>query len=219
MKNTLTTMMAGAATVAAVTAGSAFMAAPAEAVRLTVGDTVGFGTGVSITNLGDGSWNFVFPNTATNPAIGDEFTGTDQPPFLIGDPVIKSLGTIQEGVAFDLPSFITGIALTEDGVTSPGDVSFNITRGILTRSGNSLDLRFIGTFEGIANAKGRGEFTTQFLPSPGNTVSRQFSTNISVVPTPAAVLPGLIGMGTAVFRKKKQDDGADVAAEPAEANA
>ena len=220
MKNTLTTMMAGAATVAAVTAGSAFMAAPAEAVTIKNGDVLSL-TGNATLSSPDFEevYNLNFTEAVTSFFQGDPFVPND----LVA---IASVNGVSHGDTFGpIDSFITGIQLT-DGP----DVNFNLRRATFETTSNGALLASIrGHFVNINNDKlGVGNLSFQItpmggqdsvLPGLGGTKQGTFSATLTAVPTPGAVLPGLIGMGTAVFRKKKQEDGADVAVEPAEANA
>ena len=236
MKNALTTMMAGAATVAAVTAsstfmlgaatvtavtvGSAFMAAPAEALAIVPGDNLMIGGDVTISR------------DTTNPNIFSftDFTNTEisetssNPPFAVNTPltIADFSASTATGSILDTPivPFISGIQLT-DGSTAV----FNLTSstfsviettipGIGTQFSNFF-LSLSGEFVAGDTVLGGGLLTTQIRNARlGNGTS--FSGELTAVPTPAAVLPGLIGMGTAVFRKKKQEDEGEVTLETAE---
>ena len=230
MKNTLTTMMAGAATVAAVTAGSAFMAAPAEALDLKFGQSFQFGTNTTVritqtglsfgSSTGDGTAT-IFLNDVIDPITGD--TSSSWEPEIGSSGLARSVDFTPATLPFS--DFLT-IDLQNAGSQLSFDLLTDITTSVFDGPGNTDT--FAANFEvRIRNALtgqslGRGLLTAQVREGfiVGTDEQRSsFSISVAAVPTPGAVLPGLIGMGTAVFRKKKQDDGADVAAEPAEANA
>ena len=232
--------MAGAATVAAVTAGTALLASPVEAASpffttsVEVGNPTGFLPGSTLINFDD-----TLPSGVT----------------LTGGQVVS--GTVSGVHAEPNPAaggnYLTVGPSGSGNTAGPAILDFTGVGNLLNYYGiywGSIDtyntLEFlrdgvsIATFEGsefieppvVGGSQGpNGSIYVNFKAiSPEgwfNQVklsSSQFAFEsdnhaFQVVPTPAAVLPGLIGMGTAVFRKKKQDDGADVAVEPAEANA
>ena len=235
MKNALTTMMAGAATVAAVTAsstfmlgaatvtavtvGSAFMAAPAEALAIVPGDNLMIGSDVTISRDTTDPNIFSFTDF-TNTKISET---SSNPPFAVNTPltIADFSASTATGSILDTPivPFISGIQLT-DGSTAVFNLTssaFSVTERIITGLGPFYDFTFSLSGEFVAGdtVLGGGMFTTQINTDRlGN--STTFSGELTAVPTPAAVLPGLIGMGTAVFRKKKQEDEGEVTLETAE---
>ena len=221
MKNTLTTMMAGAATVAAVTAGSAFMAAPAEA--LSFGDTLDFSTDADrnlakLTDLGGGQFEFSAGDLEIDATSAFGMAGTK----FTSNPITLQQVTTQVGFAATYtllgPTPVTWLTGLDDG--SGGNRTFDLVSFTLNTTTLGASTGFNATLNGFFNPPGvQGLGGVGGFGSLRGSLGSTISGEIEVVPTPAAVLPGLIGMGTAVFRKKKQEDGADVAVEPAEANA
>lgn len=199
---------------ATVLIGSLAGAAPAQA--LSFGDTLEFSTDdavvsneATLTDLGGGLFSFdvgaididvssvfgpasaAITDTAITlqeiAAIGDsaasfELVGTNIP-FLSG---------LDDGLGGNTRTYtLTSFLLNLDDPFFPGSTSF------------AFDAALNGFFQpptpGVQGIGGLGGFGA--LTSDGTTISGA----ITAVPTPAAVLPGLIGMGTAAFRKKKQE--------------
>ena len=238
MKTTLTTMMAGAATVAVMAAGTALTAAPADAafpfnVSAEVSNPNGFLPGSTVINFDDplptgvNRTGGAIVNSPTsgvtakpNPTAGGSWL-TVGPSGPTAGPATLTFGNLLNYYGLYWGSVDTSdetwnvIEFLRDDVVIGSFNGSQLTPPILNSGsqieGGSAFVNFtaIGP-EGYFNAVRLT--ASQFAFESDNHAFR-------VVPTPAAVLPGLIGMGTAVFRKKKQDDGADVAAEPAEANA
>lgn len=231
MKSNLTTLLTGAATVAVMAAGTAFTAAPANA--LVFGDTLNFSTDPTsdspverdlaiLRDNGNGTFTFdigeinidprsasafgsvgapITANTLTLTQIATQ-AGAQASYQLLGTPV-----TWLEGLNDELGGFTRTYTLTEfflDVGTPRSLLGFNAV--------------FNGFFEpptpgvqGLGGFGGRGELKSE----DGASVAG----SITAVPTPAAVLPGLMGMGAAAFRKKKRKDEGEVTLETADANA
>jgi hypothetical protein len=197
---------------AAVVTGTLLGAAPANA--LTFGDTLVFSTdeGASpnlakLTNAPGGLFNFdigaieidvadVFGGVGT--AIGDNIltlqqianqSGAEASYQLVGTNVPWLSGLDDEAGGFNRTFTLTSFILNRESDINPITGAFAFTAGVQ------------GFFEpptpGVPGIGGFGGFGK--LSSTGSTVSGE----IEAVPTPAAVLPALIGMGTAALRKKK----------------
>lgn len=218
------------AVIATVLSGSLLGATPAAA--LTFGDSLDFTTDddhsnnlATLTDLGGGLFSFDVGAIELDVASVFGLVGTD-----IADTVI----TLQEVAAqagalatYQLVgtniTWLTG--LNDEGATVAGDsriynlASFTLNRESAINSFGSFAFTaaFNGFFEpptpGIKGLGGLGGFGG--LSSDGSTISG----SIAVVPTPAAVLPGLVGLGTAVFRKKKQKEENELAHLEVEAHA
>lgn len=211
MKITLKSVLTGTVFTSAIISSMVSMSAPAQALELTSGNQLDISSLVSVTQTVADVYDFDF-GTATT-------LGSD--PFVAIDPItISDLMGVAVGVATP-PSvpFIAGIALTDTT-----NVNFNLAKAILSDDGGDLDLLLFGNFVNAANdILASGHLSVNFapigLPGVGETATGSISASLVVVPTPAAVLPGLIGMSTAVFRKKKQEEDADLATIGTEAQA
>lgn len=204
-----------AAIAATVLIGSLIGAAPAQALsfgdtlEFSTDDAIPFGNEATLADLGGGLFSFdvgaididvasVFgPASAAITdaaitlqeiaAIGDaaasfELVGTNIP-FLSG---------LDDGLGGNTRTYtLTSFTLNLDDPFFPGSTSFAFNA--------ALNGFFQPPTPGVQGIGGLGGFGA--LTSDGTTISGA----ITAVPTPAAVLPGLIGMGTAAFRKKKQE--------------
>ncbi len=134
---------------------------------------------------------------------------------------IGSIGTIKD-VQFTnigLLEFIN-ISLVHQGdnVDSGFDLIFDLTEALSLKSTDPVIANLKGVLKlvdsnGTTQRAAVGLLTTQ-IDEAGNS-----SFSITAVPTPAAVLPGLLGMGAAAFRKKKQEDEGEMNLETADTNA
>lgn len=198
--------------VATVLLGSLINASPAEA--LSFGDTLKFTTAdkdpsnlATLTSNVDGSFSFDAGILKIN----------ENSPFgAAGSSITDAVLTLRQ-VAAD-PSAIATYELVGNNVLwlsglqdDMGGLSrtYTLTSFILNQEGSPNSF---GSFAfsaiadgfiqpptpGVRGIGGLGGFGG--LSSDGSTISGQ----VAVVPTPAAVLPGLIGLGTAAFRKKKK---------------
>ena len=202
-------LLMGAVAASAMVGGMAFAPSSAQALTLENGQTLGLDGGVRVSRNEFNQFSFSFPNARINT------TGTSAP-FSTGDTVnISGLSNLTIGaVAGPASAFITGILL-DDGT----EVGFNADRVTLVDDkGGKGALRLNGNFFGAnANNKlGFGSLTFSFPSRNSNatlfdviranqTRNTTFQSQIEVVPTPAAVLPALFGMGAAAFRKKKRE--------------
>lgn len=199
-------VLVGAAATSAMLVGMAFQASSAQALLLN-GQTFSLEGDIDVARNNSDQFTLSFDNAIVGSG------GTSAPPFVVGDAVtVSTLSNLSLGTtAGPFNPFITGLALT-DGT----DVGFNADT--VTLRDNSFGISFLnlrGEFFGASSNDrlGFGTLSFQFAGfSPlltniaaNKSASTTFSSQVAVVPTPAAVLPALIGMGTAAFRKKKQE--------------
>jgi hypothetical protein len=119
-------------------------------------------------------------------------------------PTIQDLALVDTGnpvlfaISGPVTGFIRGINLADD--FPPSSVRFDLTSFLWNSTSGDAELRgvFVSGSDSIAAV---GRFTSQL--SSTNNRSR-YSFSIEAVPTPA-LLPGLIGMGIAAFRRKKEE--------------
>lgn len=192
----------------AVTAGTAVVEAPAQAASLAPGgfslQAVGnptvtqIGTGIGSTDkLNFSALNFNITQT-TNALLGlTEAAGG----IKVSEPLtLTSLETLANAESFSnaaVTSFITGLRLGADDVifdldSSNGLLSF--TRVNNNYTGTSLS----GVLRKAAGGAAIAEATIASLKLSGGLTNIQVET----IPTPA-LLPGLIGLGLGVVRKRK----------------
>lgn len=199
MTNKLKSTLMGAAMTSAVLGGMFAASKPAEAITLRNGDQLEVSSRVTVEQTSTDIFDFTF--NAPSITLGTA-------PFAALDPVvIESLSNVAVGVATpSLTPFISSIGLT-DGT----EVAFNLTKAVLSDAGGDLDLRLLGQFVDAGNnalTLGRGHLSINLGAAPlvgQGPTNGSISATIDVVPTPAAVLPALLGMGTAALRKKKHD--------------
>jgi uncharacterized protein YjbI with pentapeptide repeats len=123
-------------------------------------------------------------------------------------PRIQDLALIAGGpglftISGPINNFITGVNL---GSAPFSNVDFNLTSFIWNSSTGDADLT--GVFvSGSDSIQAVGRFTSQL--SAANNLS-SYSLSITAVPTPA-LLPGLIGMGVAALRRKKDETAEETA--------
>lgn len=217
MKIKIKSLLVGAVATSAVITGMAFQSSSAEALLLN-GQTVSLNGDIDVAR--NGSDEFTLSFSGVEVASG----GTSAPPFIVGDSVtVSTLSDLSLGTtAGPFNPFITGLTLTD-----MTDVSFNANTVNLRDSGfGTTFLNLTGEFLGAsANDRlGFGNLSFQFTGfapllttiAANASASTNFSSQLEVVPTPAAVLPALIGMGTAAFRKKKREGEEDLALAGAE---
>ncbi len=192
----------GLAATAAMTTGMVLAEKPAQALNLNLGNKfLGLDGSVTIFREGADLYDFSFSNIIID-------SNSDSPPFKLGDAVtIASLSNISEaGSPFGpIAGFITDIELTDGEI-----VSFDLTNLSLDVTQNR-NTNYALTFEGnflraSGDVFGFGSITSQFAGNltVGSTVTRNLSGDITAVPTPA-LLPGLVGMGLAALRKRKEE--------------
>ncbi|HZG40204.1 MAG TPA: PTPA-CTERM sorting domain-containing protein [Nodosilinea sp.] len=198
-----------ASVVASVVGISALAISPVQAANLAPGSFTISGTNVSsVTNFsGSGDTEFTL-NFDTSPlaivSTSGVFSGL---PGLTGTPNIATLnltGTSPGEFTFGAKnSFITG--LFQDGVSIVIDLNAGSLFGFIN---NPLDYGFSGILSGLLRAAdGDVAVTNGTLSSfiigagPG---SNQSSIRVSTTPIPTpALLPGLLGLGVGVLRKRK----------------
>ena len=200
-------LLMGAVATSAMLGGLALTSSSAQALTLENGQILTVGGDINVARNASNQFTLSFADARIN-------GGATTSPFQIGDSVnISTVSNLSVGVSTAFNSFIRGIGLTDGS-----EVDFNADRLTLSEGSRGnffLDLN--GNFSG-ANANNRvgfGSVTFQFatrgnpalaaLISPNSSRGTDFSSEIAVVPTPAAVLPALFGMGTAAFRKKKRE--------------
>ena len=95
-----------------------------------------------------------------------------------------------------LPGFISGINTT--GFAPANAVSFDLTKFVFNNMTKAGD--FFGVIrKGTDFSDAIGQFTTQTLDG-----ATSYSMTVTAVPTPA-LLPGLIGLGMGMLRKRKKE--------------
>ena len=214
MKIKIKSILMGAIATSAMLGGMAFGSSSAQAIRLKNGSLINIGGEVFVERLSQTDFNLLFEQEQQFTSIGSSTTS----PFVNSDPVELSnlLGvTLGQNIGNVTP-FIRDINLNDNGDTEVA--TFNLIRATLERDSNDpdFDLSIFGEFVTSAGPSlGLGNLTFQFAGDglvagdPGRATS--FSSSLEVVPTPAAVLPALLGMGTAAFRKKKHEDEEELA--------
>jgi hypothetical protein len=200
--------------------GTMVVSAPAEAATIVAGSVLNlsnpdvFGGGVRrVGNTLDFySLSFTNPFTGNRFYLGQRVNVSDStgsfedsniaslfPPL----PTIDDLALVATGnpvlfaISGPITGFIEGVNLA-DGFP-PSSVRFDLTSFIWNSTTGDADLRgvFVSGSDSIAAV---GRFTSQL--SGANPSS--YSLSIEAVPTPA-LLPGLIGMGIAALRRKKEE--------------
>ncbi|MDV3351395.1 PTPA-CTERM sorting domain-containing protein [Leptothoe sp. LEGE 181152] len=202
-----------------VIAGSLLGAEPAKAI--SVGDVLSFtttditsGTPTLVENM-DGTFTFSMGNISINPETSPVF-GNEGDPITFADLTLTNVGGNQYTLAETTPfTWITG-GLLDSRTYNLESFSLTATQILPTSLFTFSSIGFSGFFEppginGIGALAGVGQLTVD-----GSGV---VSGAIEVVPTPAAVLPGLAGMATAAFRKKKQEEDNELATVGAESQA
>lgn len=197
----------GAALAAALTTGMALTAPSAEAVSLTVGSTLNLqnpsGGGVTFSS-GTGTLDFAGrlrgQGVGFGASTGSFFGATGSPPPIarIRDLSLNPLGGGLFGLSAPITNFIRGVDVP--GVPGGDDVQFTLTEFIFnSANGNTDSLKgFFTTSSGTFQAIGRFTSQTDF------TNPSTYSLSLKVVPTPA-LLPGLVGMGLAALRKRREE--------------
>jgi len=187
------TMFFGAATAIALSAAT-ISASPAQALSITPGSALDLSGKVeALPSNTAPQFNFSSFFGAGTTLISDTSTGSFAGPDRSGS--IQNLSLTALGGSFfhsgPVTNFITNIG---------GGISFDLKEFIYDNSKSSA------TFEGVFRsgtdsifAKG-GLFTTQLTQKNPTT----YSASIAAIPTPA-LLPGLIGLGMGVLRKRKKE--------------
>lgn len=200
-------LLMGAAATSAMLGGMAFASSSVQALTLENGQTLSLDGGINVARNAGEQFTFSFSDVAVIRS------GTSAP-FVINDAVnVAPLSNLSIGATTGpFNAFLSGIALN-DGT----DVGFNADKVTLVdnRRG-SADIFLNGSFFGESSGDklGFGSISFQLtgtrrstlltLLAPNTSRDTSFSSQIEVVPTPAAVLPALFGMGAAAFRKKKR---------------
>ena len=215
---------ATAAVATAMLASSMLVAEPAAA--LSIGNILNFTTAdpissdlATLTDNGDSTFTFnlgaININSGTSPVFG-----SPNDPLTFASLTLTKTSSIDNTSVFDLSGTtpFTWITAGLEGGRVYNLNSFTLTTTSIPKTTlETFTAEFSGFFDppgaslpALGGLGGAGQ-----LSGSGGAVS---AGAIEVVPTPA-VLPGLIGMGAAVFRKKKQEDTEDLALETAEVDA
>jgi hypothetical protein len=198
------------AALAATAVGTAIAATPAQAASINGGSRLNLsnvaGGGVSFFQAPPGALDFEGPGGGQRVAVGastGSFSGAT-PPELPPFPRIQDITFTS--VVGNIYTFTGNLTNFISGIDVPGSIAgnaatqarFDLTRFVFNRA--SGDATFFGNFR-IGNTfsiGGSGLFTSQTnLGNPST-----YSLSITAVPTPA-LLPGLIGLGFGVLRKRK----------------
>ena len=222
MKSKMKTVLLGGFTAAVCVVGSLTIAVPAKALSFSSNtyqfDFGGPNSRVSIDQnqtgldfFNTGNFRDSSPRGATTGGrvqLVDvtDVDGNSESQFLS---FLGSIGTINDVLFTDnsLSNFINIDLIDEiSGNDSGVNLIFDLTEAVARTSTNPTAVRFKGILSLVDANSGTTQqknavalLTTQINGSGASTFS------ITAVPTPAAVLPALIGMGTAAFRKKKQE--------------
>jgi hypothetical protein len=195
----------GAATMAVMATGTALIADSAQALSLNGGFVMNGTT--TVTGAGTTAPTLTFTNFALGNKTGD-FTGLSGTPVIaslaLTDPTPVNDSTMNQGTYSNLavPNFITGLnlggALTFD--LDPSTISLF---GFITDPTNfAIAGPITGIFKQGGSVIGKG-----FLGVNNNNGISSISLTATSVPTPA-LLPGLVGMGIATFRRQRKQTAA-----------
>jgi hypothetical protein len=195
----------GAATMAVMATGASLIADSAQALSLNGGFVMNGTTKVA--GAGTNSPTLDFSNFALGNKTGD-FAG------LTGTPVIASLALTDPGIVNDattnqgtysnlpVPNFISGLDLG-GALTFDLDPSVISLFGFITDANNfAIAGPITGVFKQGGSVIGKG-----FLGVNNNNGISSISLTATSVPTPA-LLPGLVGMGIATFRRQRKQTAA-----------
>lgn len=124
-----------------------------------------------------------------------------------------SVGTIKDVLFTDngLSEFIN-IELKENngtGSSSGTNLIFDLSEAVALASINPVRAQLNGILR-LVDSSGTTQRSANALLTTQISENGNSSFSITAVPTPAAVLPALIGMGTAAFRKKKHEEEKDL---------
>ncbi len=195
-----------AALVAAISVGVAVTSGATPANAFRIGGSVDFAPSGSMAANGT-TVTALFSNSTVLPADPDfSPAGTSvnvaNLPLVVTSPMTASHNGIAsfisgfqyqgQSAVFDLLAGTDNIFISSVIGTMSADLTFN---GVIrSATGNSLLANVTGTFSGAENI-----FTTD----------NDFSINLSATPVPTpALLPGLLGMGLGIARKRKQQSDA-----------
>lgn len=192
---------------------------PAQALNLVGDDRIDIIGSVDITNGGGGNYDFAFQEFENSGQQGLAINGTTGK-FAIGDNVGIADISLPNAGAFPtapLQNFITDILLADGTIAD-----FNVNDVTFAVSEIGADSLFTFVFDGSVItesgqvAQALGSFSAQsgtiFLDDPGETAGASFSGTLrikrpdEIVPTPAAILPTLLGMGGFAAKRKKQEE-------------
>ncbi|AFY36922.1 PEP motif putative anchor domain protein [[Leptolyngbya] sp. PCC 7376] len=194
---------------------------PAQALTLEGDDKIDILGTLEVTNGGGGNYDFDFWEFGTSGQEGLSATGTAGK-FQLGDFVGISDISLPDADAFGtapLDDFITDILLA-DGSIADFDVSSVAFSAREVGADTIFDLVFDGFIETSTGqtAAALGSFSSQigtsFIVEDGSNNTATFSGTLRVkredeiteVPTPAAILPTLFGLGGLAAKRKKRDD-------------
>jgi hypothetical protein len=209
----------------AVIAASAAIAVPAQAAKITTGSTLtlvpnGTNAGALLINpLANGNLKLDFFGArgsganVGNPIVGNQgvtptsgtgsFTGSNTTPITrIADLELNKTFNPNKFVLGSLPDFLTGIDVTDPA----SNRKFSLT-SFRYDAATGIG-KFAGTFDDGFSTLGLGTFTLDLAGIPngqftGNIPNDfRYSLSVTAVPTPA-LLPGLVAMGAAAFRRRK----------------
>ncbi len=204
---------------AAVSFGVLASSLPANAMGLAFGSELNLqspaNTGGASFDASTGILNFFSGNNGNGQRVGlSASTGSFQgarsnpnPRTLIADLLLSPLGGGQFGLAAPVTNFLSGIDLNPPGVAvaPPGgdDVQFDLTSFVYNVASGDAMIEGLFQYDGSSFA-GSGMFTSQLSTGdPSEINSYSLSITAEPVPTPA-LLPGLLGFGATLMRKRKQ---------------
>lgn len=205
-------ILMGIATTSAILGGLAFQNSSAQAISLKSGDTLNLTGNLQVRRTSANTFDLLFNSPSVQRVDASSTT-----PFVDNDRVTMSnlINVVLGQNIGAVPNFISDIALADSSGTDTA--TFSILEAILTRRRvdagmgrftTAFTLSLDGLFNSTNEKQGIGNLTFQFAgngPAIGQSRRTSLSSSLAVVPTPAAVLPALIGMGTAALRKKKRE--------------
>lgn len=197
--------------VTATVAGAIFAASPADAITLTGENTLSL-SGRARFNTGTGRLNFREPGAinngyGTNIGIATVAAGsTGSFESFIGDSaILKDFTLAVDGVnKWKFTGLLSNFIDVNAGAIQVDLFEFALER----RAGNDWIATVSGTLNGL-DADGIFDPTEDglFTQNPGSS----YTFDIEAVPTPA-MIPGLIGMGLAALRKRKDESSTEAEA-------
>ncbi|MGV0024925.1 PTPA-CTERM sorting domain-containing protein [Phormidesmis priestleyi] len=193
----------GAAAAAIALSAATVSASPAQAFDITPGSILSFVGSVKVAPNINNPSQLTFKSasgTANKITIASDSTGSfaglgGTTAAIKALPLLPIGGNFYKGGA--IANFITGIG--------PNAISFDLTEFIFNKA--NADAKFSGIFRTATSSilAENGTFTSQLNESKNITRKiSSFSADVQAIPTPA-LLPGLIGLGMGVLRKRKKE--------------
>ena len=204
---------------------------PAQALTLEGDDQFSFGGNVAITRTGVDSFTFDFLNVgepgSASAGITIDSSGPAPDPFFVNDQIVLTdIISQPEGLfePFIISSFISDILLGDGTTTASFDVDTLFVDASPAGGLLAGQTDFVVGYDGLLKTSNAqileavGSITSQFQTSAidqiGDSIETTFSGTLRVrrpdeiteVPTPAAILPTLFGLGGLAAKRKKQDE-------------